>query len=160
DNIYPASDQLRRVSVSQGMERDCWLSHAIGKPAPLGDTLVVRSGRPLISANKRLSGASLPCPRSACPLQMTEPRRIRSVLPSDPDCELEIRLSVVDSENVVRIEQQVSIGLITDVSHLSGGSEAAGSKIFADEGEILISFSANCLVGIDGLHVDAVAFRP
>jgi hypothetical protein len=36
DDIYPASDQLRRVSVSQGMERDCGLSHAIGKPAPLG----------------------------------------------------------------------------------------------------------------------------
>src|SRR5262245_35541967 len=85
-------------------------------------------------------------------LQMNEPRRIRRVLPGEPDCELVFRYAAVESENSVGVEQEVGIGSTNGVSHLSRGGKAADGVILADEGEGVQEISGaaeGCRVGID-----------
>src|SRR5262245_14679911 len=106
-------------------------------------------------------------PRSRAALQINEPGRIRRVLTGEPDCELVVRLDAVDSgdgERFVGVEDKIGIRAITDVSRLSGGSEAASGVIFADEGEgvadvIVWAAGKVYCVGIDREHVDLVLSR-
>src|SRR5262245_49019844 len=95
---------------------------------------------------------------------MDEPGRIRRVLPGEPNCELVVRLVAVDSgdsERFIGVEHKIGIRAITDVSHLSGGSEAAGGVIFADEGKGIIGprDEGSFRVSIDPAHVDLVLPR-
>src|SRR5262245_27304487 len=97
--------------------------------------------------------------------EITEPGRIRRVQAGEPDCKLELRYAAVDgadSKNFVGVEHEIGIDSITPVRHLSGGSEAAGGIILADEGEGVQEISGAAegrRVGIDLGHVDLVLPR-
>src|SRR5262245_35344714 len=91
---------------------------------------------------------------------MKKPGRIRRVLAGEPDRQLEVRyaaIAAIESEDIVRVEHEISIRPITAVSHLAGGGEPTGGVIFADEGELLIVVASRN--GIDVAHVDLVLRR-
>src|SRR5262245_23623562 len=103
--------------------------------------------------------SSWPSPgRNSPTLQRIEPGHIRRVQAGEPDCELEVRYAAVDSETLISVEHEIGIRSITAVSHLSGGSEAAGGIVFADEieGDGIVRVAS---YGIDQVHVDLVALR-